>query len=94
VFDDLGYQERVKGRLIIPDLRVHVMPFQAKSGFRQLETFIRANLNGRQQRDEALDSEKSRQEQSKNNDPLGAPPWRSRSKTLRLASAASTLPQL
>lgn len=43
--EDLSNDERVERRLIVPHFAVEVVPVQAQGRLRQLETFVRADLD-------------------------------------------------
>src|SRR5437879_6209514 len=55
-------------RLVIPDLAIELVALQTESRFRQLESFIRADLNRRSQRQQALERQKPNQYHNQGNE--------------------------
>jgi hypothetical protein len=73
VFQDLRDQERVEGRLIIPNFRIEVMSIETKGRFAQFEALIGAYLDGCAKGYEALGNNLRGEKQSKRNKRLRLP---------------------
>ena len=60
----LGDEERMEGRLVVPDIRVKFVAFEAERGFGQFKTFVTTELNRRVERQEQHEADKCEEQGS------------------------------
>src|SRR5437762_10135860 len=62
VFEDLGDEERVQRRLVVPDFCVELVAFEAKRGLGEFKALVRANLYSGTEGNRKLEDNESRQQ--------------------------------